>query len=458
MTEEPSLKRTLGTPEAVSIIVGSIIGSGIFVLPAVIAGIVGSPGLVMAVWAACGVLAVFGGLTVAELGGMFPKAGGQAVFLREAWGERVAFLYGWAFFWVIQTGIIAAVAIVFSRFLAYFLGLQGVAMAPFAVQLVAVAVIVLLTAINWVGVRYGGIVSNVFTSAKLVAILAVVAVGFFVARGAGSILAPMLPAAAPEGGYVAAFGLALVSALFAYDGFNQAAQVAGEVKDPGRVVPRATIAAVLLVMVVYLAATAAYLHVLPFDEVRGSATLAADVASAALGPVGAALIAVAVMVSTFGTVNSYVLTGPRVYYAAAEGGRLYSGFRRLHPRFATPGFGLVVQAEWACLLVLSGSYETLVNYTVVGIACFHVLMGLGLFKLRRTRPDMERPYRCWGYPVVPAVFTVVMAFIVVNGVITSPKDAGMAVLIVLSGLPFVMVAEWWQKRKERGPAAATASG
>lgn len=440
------MKRALGTKEAVALIVGSIVGSGIFLLPATTAALLGSPGLVFLVWTVCGLLAVTGGLTVAELGGMFPKAGGQYVFLREAFGPRVAFTYGWAFFWVIQTGIIAAVATAFAVFAGFFLPLDVL-----ATRLVAVGVIVLLTAVNYVGVRYGAAVANVSTSAKVLAIVLLVLLGLALAAGRGS-FGPFLPAEPPAGGLVSAFGLALVATLFAYDGFNQAAAVAGEVRDPGRAVPRATIVAVLLVMAVYLAAVAVYLHVLPIGEVAASGRLAADAAVDFLGPAGAGLVAAAVLVSTFGTVNAYVLSGPRVYYALAEDGRFYRGFKSLHARFATPDFGLVVQAEWACLLVLTGSFATLVNYVVVALACFHVLMGIALFRLRRERPDAPRPYRCWGYPVVPALFTLTMAFIVVNAVVTTPLQAGTAVLIVLSGVPVVFAAEWFARRR----AAASA--
>ena len=451
--ERASLKPTLGLASATLLIVGSAIGSGIFRLPSVMAEQLGSAWLLLGVWALCGFLSLTGALTFAEMGAMFPRAGGQYVFLREAWGDRVAFLYGWTFFWVIQTGIIAAVAIAFAGFVSFFWP-----MAAFHQQLLAMAVIGALSLVNLVGVAYGSLVQNVFTALKVGAILALVALGFFLAGGSSSFSGPAIPADGGAGaGLVGAIGLAMVAAFFAYDGWNQSAFVASEVKQPQRNIPRSAILGVLVVMGVYVLANAVYLWVLPFDQVVGTPTLAADVARALFGPVGAALITAAIVVSTFGTVNAFILSGPRVYYAMAKDGLFYKGMGSVSERFRTPDFAIIMQAEWAMLLVLTGSYESLVNFAVFAIWLFYGVAGVGLFVLRRKRPDAPRPYRTTGYPVVPILFIATSAFIVVNSLVNDTYNAGMGLLLIMTGIPVLAFIEWRRRRAPRPePEAAPA--
>lgn len=438
-----TLKPTLGLLSATLLIVGSAIGSGIFRLPSTMAGQLGSAWLLLAVWVLCGLLSLTGALVFAEMGGMFPRAGGQYVFLREAFGDRVAFLYGWTFFWVIQTGIIAAVAIAFSGFVGFFLPMTG-----FQQQLLAIGVIGALSVVNLVGVSYGALVQNVFTALKVAAILALVALGFFLSGASTSFAQPAIPAGTGVG-IVGAVGLAMVAAFFAYDGWNQSAFVASEIKDPQRNVPRSAILGVLIVMVVYVLANAVYVFVLPFDQVVGTPTLAADVARVLFGPVGAALITAAIVVSTFGTVNAFILSGPRVYYAMAKEGLGYKGMGNVSKRFRTPDFAIILQAEWAMLLVLSGSYDSLVNFSVFAIWLFYGVAGVGLFVLRRRRPDAPRPYRTTGYPVIPILFIGTSVFIVVNSLLNDTRNAGMGLLLILTGVPVLAFLEW---RKRRAPA------
>jgi APA family basic amino acid/polyamine antiporter len=246
---------------------------------------------------------------------------------------------------------------------------------------------------------------------------------------------------------VGSFGLAMSAAFFAYDGWNQSAFVASEVKDPQRNVPRSAILGVVVVMLVYLLANAAYLYVLPFQQVVDTPTLAADVARALLGPVGATLITIAILVSTLGTTNAFILSGPRVYYAMAKDGLSYPGMASLSRRFATPDFALVIQAEWAMLLVLSGSYNDLVNFSVFAIWAFYGIAGVGLFVLRRTMPDAPRPYRTLGYPVVPALFIATSVFIVVNTLVRDTRNALFGLLLILSGVPALFLMEWWRRRR-----------
>lgn len=441
--EPTALKPTLGLVAATLLIVGSSVGSGIFRLPSTMAELAGSPWLLMLVWIVCGLLSLAGALTFAEMASMFPRAGGQYTFLREAFGKRTAFLYGWTFFWVIQTGIIAAVATAFAGFLSFL-----VPMTAFQTKLVAMALIALLSLVNYVGVKYGGLVSNVFTGLKVAAIGGLVVLGFVLADASTSFSMPALPEGEPN--LVGSLGLAMAAAFFAYDGWNQSAFVASEVKDPKRNVPLSMLMGTLTVMAVYVAANAVYLWVLPFDQVVGTPTLAADVARVLLGPVGATLITLAILISVFGTVNAYVLSGPRVYYAMAKDGLFYKGFGSLSKRFATPDFATIVQAEWAMLLVLTGSFNQLVLFSVFAIWLFYGVAGVGYFVLRRRMPDAPRPYRTFGYPVVPALFIATSLFIVVNSLVSDTRNALFGLGLILTGIPVLLLLEWRARRE--GPA------
>ncbi|MFA5860772.1 MAG: amino acid permease [Candidatus Thermoplasmatota archaeon] len=444
------LRPTMGLRSATLLIVGSSIGSGIFLLPSSMARQVGSPWLLIGVWVLCGLLSLAGALTFAEMGAMFPRAGGQYVFLRQAFGDRAAFLYGWTFFWVIQTGIIAAVATAFSTFLSFLVPLSG-----FEIKLIAMGIIALLTLVNVLGVRYGAAVSDVFTGLKLLALAALIVLGFVLARASTSFAAPVVPKSTT--GLVGAFGLAMAAAFFAYDGWNQSAFVAAEVKRPQRNVPLSMLIGVLVVMTVYVLANAVYAYVLPFDQMQATTTLAADTAEVLLGPVGATLITLAILVSVFGTVNAYVLSGPRVYYAMAKDGLSYRGMGNLSRRFATPDFALIIQAEWAMLLVLTGSYTDLVNFSVFAIWFFYGIAGVGLFVLRRKMPNAPRPYRTVLYPLVPMLFIATSVFIVTNTLVTDTRNALFGLLLILSGVPALIALEWWHRRTSPHDSATQAT-
>lgn len=447
---DDELRPTLGLRSATLLIVGSSIGSGIFLLPSSMARQVRSPWLLVGVWILCGLLSLAGALTFAEMGAMFPRAGGQYVFLRQAFGDRAAFLYGWSFFWVIQTGIIAAVATAFAFFLSVLVPLTA-----FQIKLVAMGIIALLTLVNIFGVRYGAVVSDVFTALKLLALAALIVLGFVLARASTSFASPVLPESTT--GLVGSFGLAMAAAFFAYDGWNQSAFVAGEVKRPQRNIPLSMLIGVLVVMAVYVLANVVYAYVLPFDQVQGTSTLAADVAGRLLGPTGRTLITLAILVSVFGTVNAYVLSGPRAYYAMAKDGLSYKGMGSVNQKFATPDFALIIQAEWAMLLVLTGSYTDLVNFSVFAIWSFYGVAGVGLFVLRRTMPDAPRPYRTVLYPVIPLLFIATSVFIVVNTLVTDTRNALFGLLLILSGIPALAVVEWRRRREHERAASAPVS-
>ncbi len=439
---DAGMKRNLGLTSATTLIVGSAIGSGIFILPSLMADRVASPGLLMLAWIVAGAASLAGALTFAEMAGMFPRAGGTYVFLREAFNDGVAFLYGWTWFWVIGTGIIAAVAYAFALFVARLFPLTD-----FGVKLVAMSCIAFLTLVNYVGVKYGGLVQNVFTVLKVGAIAALVAAGFLFA----SEPQPLFDFAETGGAAAAGgFGTALLLAFFAYDGWSQSAVVASEVRNPQRTVPKAMLIGTLVVMAVYVAATAAYVHVLPFARVRTTSTLAADVMDAVAGPTGVLFITIAIVVSTFGTVNAFVLSCPRVVWAMAKDGLFYRGMGSLHRRFGTPDFALLIQAEWACLLVLTGTYERLVTYATLAIWGFYGIAGVGFFRLRRKAAHLERPYRVFGYPLVPALFVATSAFVVANTLYFDRDNALWSVGLVATGIPALFLLNR-RRRATEGP-------
>jgi amino acid transporter len=331
------------------------------------------------------------------------------------------------------------VATAFAGFLAVLLPLSA-----FQQKLVAMGVIGLLSLVNYVGVKYGGAVSNVFTTLKVAALAALVLLGFALARGAGNYAMAPIPQTA---GLVGSIGLAMSAAFFAYDGWNQSAAVASEIKEPHRNVPLSMLFGVLGVMVVYVLANLAYVYVLPFHDIVATQTLASDVARVLLGPVGATLITIAVLVSTFGTVNAYVLSGPRVYYAMAKDGLSYPGLASVSKRFATPDFAILVQAEWAMLLVLTGSYNSLVNFSVFAILLFYGIATIGFFLLRRREPHTPRPYRTVLYPVVPLVFLATCVFVVVNTLVSDFWDAFWGLVLILTGVPALFLVEWANRRR-----------
>jgi APA family basic amino acid/polyamine antiporter len=447
----PHLERRLGVFSATTLLVGSMIGSGIFVAPSIMAGYVATPGVWLALWIAGGVLTLLGALAYAELAAMMPRAGGQYVYLREAFGQQVAFLYGWTLFLVIQSGTNAAVAIAFAKFL----GALGVpvgekdvllSVGGFALsrgQVVGAMVIALLSWVNARGVREGALVQNVFTVLKVGAIALLVAVGFASGKGSASHFAPLAgqtlgPQAIVLGmGFLPALGVAMSKALFAYDAWNTVTFAAGEVKAPERNLPRALVFGTTLTALVYTSACALYLYVLPIDRMPGVAEnrIASEVAHVLLGRPGVVLVTVAILVSTFGCLNGLILGGARVLYAMARDGVFFSAAGRVDERHHVPTAALAMQAVWSSVLALSGTYDRLLTYVTFASTSFNALTVLGVFVLRRTRPAEARPYRTWGYPVVPALFLAGALFFIVYIFVGDPIDSLMGVgLVALVGI------------------------
>jgi APA family basic amino acid/polyamine antiporter len=477
--------RELGLLDSTMIVAGSMIGSGIFIVPAEISRQVGSAGWLLMVWVVTGLLTIAAALSYGELAAMMPKAGGQYVYLREAYSPLWGFLYGWTLFLVIQTGTIAAVAVGFARFL----GVLAPSISPqawivppvklsesYAVslslqQLVAILLIIFLTWLNTRGIRLGKLIQNTFTSAKTLSLAALIVLGILVGRNAGAIAAnftdlwtshdvvtikPDFAIAAPIAATAGAFGLlvafcvAQVGSLFSSDAWNNITFTAGEVKNPKRNIPLSLAAGTGLVITLYILANVAYLCTLTLHQIQ---TAPDDrVATAALqvifGPAGAVMMAIAIIISTFGCNNGLILSGARVYYAMACDGLFFRKTGRLNSRHV-PTYGLVLQGIWASLLVLPRTravgadgavtygnlYGTLLDWVVFAVLIFYVLTIAGLFVLRRKRPDAERPYRAFGYPVIPALYMLVASLIAIVLLIYKPATSLPGLAIVLTGIP-----------------------
>jgi basic amino acid/polyamine antiporter, APA family len=415
-------------------VVGTIIGASIFVQPSEITRQMPSVGGIVLVWLAAGVLTLFGALVCAELASAFPQTGGVYRFLREAYSPAIGFLWGWAMFWSMHSGIIAAIATVFARYASVFVGLDPRAM--------AVGVIVVLSAVNYVGVRHGGLVQNIFTSAKLLAIAVIIGAGI-VWTGVG-VDAPAHASQAAAGDVtLRGFILAIAAGLFAYGGWHMVTYTAGETRDAARTLPRALLIGTLIVTACYAGLNAIYLRLLPLEAVRASTRVAADAADVLFGGGGARMMAILVMVSTFGAVNGIILMGPRVYYSMAQDGILFRWVGAVHPRFGTPHRAIVIQGLWSSVLALTNTYGALFSRVIYTEWIFFAAMAAGLIILRR-RPDYRPAYRVWGYPVVPIVFIASSLVIVLMQVMAVPRDSIIGLGMVLLGLPVYVV---WSRAK-----------
>ncbi|HXO21062.1 MAG TPA: amino acid permease [Thermoanaerobaculia bacterium] len=494
--------RELGALDSTMIVAGSMIGSGIFIVSADIARQVGSAGWLLLVWVVTGLLTVAAALSYGELAAMMPKAGGQYVYLREAFSPLAGFLYGWTLFLVIQSGTIAAVAVGFSRFL----GVLVPAVSPtawivppidisrsYAVslsmqQLVGILLIIALTLVNTRGIRLGKLIQNTFTTAKTLSLAALIILGVFVGRNAQAVAAnfhdlwtpqnvslirpdlpglPAVSAAAGALGLLVAFCVSQVGSLFSSDAWNNITFTAGEVKDPRRNIPLSLAAGTALVTGLYVLANLAYLSTLPLAAIQTAADdrVATAALSVIFGPVGASMMAVAIMISTFGCNNGLILAGARVYYAMAKDGVFFRATGRLNERHV-PAVGLALQCVWTALLVLPRTrlrdalgaplldprthlpqygnlYSNLLDYVVFSVLLFYILTIAGLFRLRRLRPDADRPYKAFGYPIVPALYLVGATVIVLVLLLYKTQTTWPGLLIVLTGIPVYFL---WRKK------------
>lgn len=494
--QDKELVKALGLTSATMLVMGSMIGSGIFIVSAEISREVNSPALLIGAWLVTGFMTIVGALCYGELAAMMPRAGGQYVYLREALGPLWGFLYGWTLFLVIQTGTIAAVGVAFGKFLGVFfpaissthwiLHLWRVPPIPIGPMvlgnmdvglntqnLAAILVVIVLSIVNIFGVKTGAMIQNVFTAAKVSALAGLVLCGLFIGRNAQALaanfhghfwqnagLGAQHAVQVGVGGPIVVVGtltilaVAQVGSLFSADAWNNVTFTAGEVKSPQRNLPISLALGTGVVILLYVLSNVIYLNVLPLD---GSATGASilergikyatedRVATAAmtqmLGAAGGALMAVAIMISGFGCANGLILSGARVYYAMAKDGLFFRNVARLHPTYKTPAVSLMVQMIWTCILCISGSYGQLLDYIVFAVLVFYILTIGGLFILRRTHPDAQRPYRAVGYPILPGIYIVMALFIDVVLLRYKPQYTWPGLVIVLLGIPVYYLCE-----------------
>ncbi len=428
------LPRLLGVLDATAIVVGIVIGSGIFVLPNVIARNVPSYAGIVAAWVIGGVLSFFGALAYAELGAMFPATGGQYVFLREAYGPLCAFVCGWTFMLAVLSGGSAWLAVTFSIYAGYFVRLT-----PAGAKAVAVALISLLSAVNYVGVKEAAWVQRMFTGLKVVALAILVGAAFFSGHSAAAGESAPGPTGLPH------FGVAMAACLMAYNGWSYVSFVAGEVRDPQRNLLRSLVIGMAVVAVLYIAANLAYLKVLTIPEIAATERVGADVATRTMGSIGGTFVSLAVLLSIIGAINGCVLTGARIPFALARDGLFFARFGEVHPRFQTPGLAIACAGIWTAILVVSGSYETLYTYSILAAWVFYTLSVAAVMVLRRKRPDAARSYRMWAYPWTLWLFVTASVWFMADAVVTQPRPSAMALAIVATG---VLAYRMWRSVAE----------
>jgi len=461
-TTQPQLARGLGLREGIAIQMGMIIGSGIFIVPATIAGHLHAMGPILLVWILGGLLVLFGALSLAELSSLLPEAGGSYIYLRHSFGRLWAFLFSWNHFFINTAGSVAAIAVAFATYLGYFIPAfspqnlilkysfsifrHSLEFAFGWIQVVAIIIIGLVTWINVRGAKFSGWVMNIFTAAKVAALVALIFAVCFSHKGSGSNFIPWWPAHWTKE-LTSAFGLCLVSVLWAYDGWTTITLAAGEFKNPRRNVPYSLLFGTLAVILLYISANLAYAYIIPLNSMPGSPRIAADVARIVLGPFGASLIIAGILCSTFGTINGSVLGGPRCIYAAGADRTFSNKFGRVHQRFRTPSFAITTLGIWSGVLTLSGTYNQIISYVVFGSWGFYALAVLSVIVLRRKMPDAPRPYKAWGYPYATLAFVAVAGWFIYNTLVHDSRNAIIGIVLLLLSLPFYY---YWTRRKS-GP-------
>lgn len=454
ISAQPSLERGLSVWGAASIVVGTVIGSGVFLVPSTMIRAVGSVKVLFAVWVLAGILSLFGALTYAELAAAMPEAGGEYVYLSAAYGPFWGFLYGWTQFWVAKSGSIATLAAGFYTYLSIFYPALGatVAVLPLHIgprgslleihygQLIAIGVILFLGGVNYLGVRAGGGVQILVTALKLTLLAAVIAIGLFSGHGHWSHFAGHIPAAAG----IAGFFTAMVSALWAFDGWNNVSMVSSEVQQPQRNLPRSLIFGTIAVIVIYLLINLAYFYVLTSEQVALSHRVAANMMSTVGGRAAEAGVTIAVLISIFAALNGSILSGSRVPYAMARDGLFFRTAAVVNPKFRSPGHAMILLCLWSCVVVLSGWFDDLYNFVIFGSWILYLMTALSVIVLRRTRPDLPRPYRVIGYPVVPVLFVLVALSLLVSTLQTRPRESFMGLGMMSLGIPFYF---FWKRRQ-----------
>jgi APA family basic amino acid/polyamine antiporter len=462
-TPEPTLLRSLGAWDATLVTVGAVLGTGIFITPGDIARSLPHGGLMLLLWLGGGLVTLAGALSYAELGALFPRAGGQYVFLKEAYGRFWGFLFGWGSFLVIMSGGIATLAAGFGEYAGAFFPFFSTGNALVSLplgsatwtinggQLAGALCLVFLTAVNYLGLREGAGLQNAVTVVKIGSLLALAAFGFAApARHSPGLVAPL-----PGGGaLLSAFGVAMIAVFWSFDGWYAVTNLAGEMRRPERDLPRGLIVGTLLVTALYAIMNVVFVRALSFEEMQATGRVGETAALALFGPTGARLITAAVLVSTFGCISATILYAARIYLPMAEDGVFFPSFARIHPRFRTPSTSILAQGVWAIVLTFSGTYEQLYTYVIFAVTLFHAATGVAVFVLRKRRPDAVRPYRTWGYPVVPALFVVSALLVVGNTLVEKPRESFVGLVLLALGVPAYL---FWRARargREAGDGAA----
>jgi APA family basic amino acid/polyamine antiporter len=426
------LPRRLGLIDATLIVVGIVIGSGIFLLPNLIARSLPSAAAIIGVWVVAGILSYFGALAYAELGAMMPDTGGQYVYLREAYGDWCAFLCGWVFALAAVPGGIAFLAVGFAIYVDHFIPLSAGAR-----TLVALALVCGLSLVNAIGLREGVWVQRIFTSLKIAGLLLVIGAAFFAPPAVSARSAELPPLT------YAGFGIAMAACLMAYNGWSYVSFVAGEVKHPGRNLPASLALGMGVVMALYVSANLAYLHVMRIPEIAATERVGAAVAERVMGPSGAAALSMVVLLSIVGAINGCILTGARIPFAQARDGLFFASFGKIHPKFETPAFAIAMQAVWTCLLIVTGSYASLSSYTIISAWIFYTLSVAAVWVLRRKKPGAPRPYRMLGYPVTLLLFLAASAWFLVDALVNQPQVSLIALALAAAGIPAYFLWRRW---------------
>lgn len=434
-TAKGRLTRVLGLPDCALLVIGAIIGSGIFLTPSSIARATNSVHAVFFVWAVGGLLTFCGAISYAELGAAYPEAGGIYVFLAKAYGKMTAFLYGWCVFLVIVPGSIATLATAFGIYLSYLVPLQA-----WLVKAIAISIIAALTVVNCLGIRTGAFIQNLLTIIKIGSLIAIAAV-LLLSQSEKAVQAEIPLSTSFPG--LSAIGLAMIAVLWSYDGWHLVTFAAGEVKDPQRNLTRGLLLGTLVVIVLYLIVNLAYLHVLSLDEIAESSRVAGDAMERAIGPVGGVLVAVAILISISGAMNSNVLAGPRVPFAMARDRLFFRGASYIHSRYQVPTVAIALTGILASFLTLIGTFEQLFSYVIFVGWIFYGLGAAAVIVLRRKQPSLERPYKAWGYPLGPLIFTAAASAIVLNTLVNDFSNSLWGVAVVATGLPAYY---YWQRK------------
>jgi basic amino acid/polyamine antiporter, APA family len=450
---QQELKRQIGLFDAVMLISGDMIGSGIFLATGAIAETLPTPGGVLLVWFLGGLLALTGALTCAELSASMPYAGGDYIYIREAYGKLMGFLSGWSSFLVTFSGAIAFLSVSLAGFASFFFPVLGSEDAVFSIALplipikatvgtlFSIAVVLLLSGLHCLGVREGTMVQNILTTLKIGALLGIILFGVLLGRGSTLHFEPLFDWQKITNFSV--FAAAFIPVIFAYSGWNAVTYIAGEVKDPEKNLPRALLCATVIVTLLYLAVNAVYIYAVPVTEMKGAARMSEVATTALFGHTTSAWITAIITVSILGALNVVTMIGPRIYYAMARDGAFFKGLTHIHPTFGTPTNAIILQAVWTCLLLLTNTWGTLFTYVSVVITLFSAFTVGSVIVLRYKRPELKRPYKLWGYPIVPILFVAIHLWIVWGSVTEKPFESLVGLFIVCLGIPAYLI---WQIR------------